>query len=222
MIYFPQGFHRRQSLQITITVLLDHWEIVSEMNLVYPVCVFIDSYITYSPYLICISAVPPPNGHLVNVTHTYTSMDSTTSSSRNAKPAAPKKKATTMLGNIILKGITCVESTHNLHTQFAPGVHSGPPFKLLWSGSMCVICYLLSFISWSSSAVVGKAMHWPSWQTKASASPSWPSSRRIRRTFRSLSSSTWTWCWAIEFNTWFVRFHCINVRIFTLTYRPPH
>ena len=150
MIYFPQGFHRRQFLQITITVRLDHWVRVLEMNLVYLVCVFIDSY---SPDLICISAAPPPDGHLVNVTHTYTSMDSTTGSSRNAKPAAPKKKATTMLGNIVLEGITCVDfikaflSTHNLHTQFAPSVHSSPPFKLSWSGSMCVICYLLSFIS---------------------------------------------------------------------------
>ena len=150
MICFPQGFHQHQSLQITITMRLDHWVIVSEMNLVYLVCVFIDSY---SPYLICISAVPPPDGHLVNVTHTYTSMDSTTSSFQNAKPAAPKKKAMMMLGNIVLEGITRVDfikvflSTHNLHTQFAPGIHSGPPFKLLWSGSMGVICYLLSFIS---------------------------------------------------------------------------
>ena len=136
-------------MQITITVLLDHSEIVSEMNLAYLVCAFID---IYSLYLILISAVPPPNGHLVNVTHTYTSTDATTGSSRNAKPAAPKKKSTTMLGNIALEGVMRVDfikvflSIHNLHTQFAPGVHSGPPFKLSWSGSMCVVSYLRSFI----------------------------------------------------------------------------
>ncbi|EDR02066.1 uncharacterized protein LACBIDRAFT_332670 [Laccaria bicolor S238N-H82] len=83
--------------------------------------------------------VPPPNGHLVNITHTYTSTELT--SSRNAKPSAPKKKATTMLGNITLEGITRVAfikailAVHDLHTQFAPGVHSGPPFKLSWTGS---------------------------------------------------------------------------------------
>ena len=70
-----------------------------------------------------------------------------------------------MLGNITLEGITCVAfikailAIHDLHTQFAPGVHSGPLFKLSWTGSMCVNLYLLSSISWSSSAVVGKAMH---------------------------------------------------------------
>ena len=149
-IYFPQGFHQRQSVQITITVLLDHSEIVSEMDLAYLVCAFID---IYSLYLIRISAVPPPDGHLVNVTHTYTSTDATTGSSRNAKPAAPKKKSTTMLGNIALEGVTCVDfikaflSIHNLHTQFAPGIHSGPPFKLLRSGYICVVSYLRSFIS---------------------------------------------------------------------------
>lgn len=89
-----------------------------------------------------VPAAPPPNGHLVNVTHTYTATESTTGSSRNAKAAAPKKKATTMLGNITLEGITRVDfikaflSIHNLDTQFAPGVHSGPPFKLSWTGSI--------------------------------------------------------------------------------------
>ncbi|EDR00505.1 uncharacterized protein LACBIDRAFT_334128 [Laccaria bicolor S238N-H82] len=78
-------------------------------------------------------SVPLPDGHLINVTHTYTSMELTTGSSQNGKPAAPKKKATTLLGNIALEGITRVDfikaflSIHNLHTQFAPGVHSGPP-----------------------------------------------------------------------------------------------
>lgn len=106
-----------------------------------------------SLYTIRISDAPPPNGHLVNVTHTYTSTELSTSSSRNAKASAPKKKATTMLGNIALEAITRVDfikailSVHNLHTQFAPGVHSGPPFKLSWTGSTYVNLYSLSYIS---------------------------------------------------------------------------
>ena len=76
--------------------------------------------------------------HLVNVTHTYTSTDATTGSSRNAKPAAPKKKSTTMLGNIALEGVTRVDfikaflSIHNLHTSIgdlAPPTLSPPTIQ---------------------------------------------------------------------------------------------
>ena len=152
MIYFPQGFHQCQSVQITITMLLEHSEIVSEVNLGYLVCALID---IYSLYLIHIPAVPPPNGHLVNVTHTYTSTDSITGSSRNAKPAAPKKKSMTMLGNIALEGVTRVDfikaflSIHNLHTQFAPGIYSGPPFKLFYVRNFVftIIHILIKFCS---------------------------------------------------------------------------
>jgi len=89
--------------------------------------------------------VPPPDGYLVNVTHMYTLTELTVGSSRNMKPAAPKKKATTTLGNIVLEGVMHVDfvkaflSVHDLQTQFAPGIHSGPPFKLSWTGSTCVI-----------------------------------------------------------------------------------
>ena len=92
--------------------------------------------------LIFIPDGPPINGHLINVTHIFTAMEPM--AARNLK-AAPKKKQTTMLGHIALKTITCVDfikaflAIHSLHTQYAPGVHSGPTFKLSWTGSTCVI-----------------------------------------------------------------------------------
>ena len=84
-------------------------------------------------------------GHLVNITHLFTPTEpqAGVASNRNAK-AALKKKKTTMLGHINLEAITRVEfikaflTIHSLHAHFAPGIHSGPEFRLSWTGSAYV------------------------------------------------------------------------------------
>jgi len=85
-------------------------------------------------------------GHLVNVTHLFTPTE-LQASSHNTKVALKKKK-TTLLGHIELKAIMRIEfvkaflTIHSLHAHFAPGVHSGPEFRLSWTGSAYVGYYI--------------------------------------------------------------------------------
>ena len=80
--------------------------------------------------------------HLVNITHLFTPTEPQAGvvPNRNMK-AVPKKKKTTMLGYINFEAIIQVEfikaflMIHFLHAHFAPGIHSGPEFRLSWTGS---------------------------------------------------------------------------------------
>lgn len=81
------------------------------------------------------------SGHIVNVTLIYTAPAAPTVG--RAK-AAPKKAKTTKMDNIPLESITRVDfikaflATHGLAETFSPGTHSGPDFKLWWTGMRCV------------------------------------------------------------------------------------
>ncbi|KAF8804697.1 hypothetical protein BYT27DRAFT_7107079 [Phlegmacium glaucopus] len=85
-----------------------------------------------------VAAAVAPEGYLVNATHLFTPQNSAATLTRTARVA---KKKQTLLGRIGLGGITRVAfikaflEMHNLHTHYGPGIHSGPPFKLSWTGS---------------------------------------------------------------------------------------
>ena len=88
------------------------------------------------------SDIPVPVGHLINVTvvtHIFTTTEAA-AGSRNTKVVA-KKKQTSILGHIVLEGITRVKfieaclAIHSLDTVFAPGVNSGPPIRVWWTAS---------------------------------------------------------------------------------------
>ena len=85
------------------------------------------------------SDIPVPVGHLVNVTHVFTTTEAA-AGSRNTKVVA-KKKQTSVLGHIILEGIARVKfieaclAIHSLDTIFALGVNSGPPIRVWWTAS---------------------------------------------------------------------------------------
>lgn len=83
---------------------------------------------------------PVDDRHLVSITRVYTpeilNVATTGRASKNVK-----KKEVHIPGRIKLEGITRVElikaflTIANLQNQYAPGVHSGPEFKLSWNGS---------------------------------------------------------------------------------------
>ena len=60
-----------------------------------------------------------------------------------------KQKPKTKMTNIVLDKITRADfikaflATHNLSDKYSPGVHSGPDFKLWWSGSPYVLFLIL-------------------------------------------------------------------------------
>ena len=60
-----------------------------------------------------------------------------------------KQKPKTKMTNIVLDKITRADfikaflATHNLSDKYSPGVHSGPDFKLWWSGSPYVFFLIL-------------------------------------------------------------------------------
>ena len=60
-----------------------------------------------------------------------------------------KQKPKTKMTNIVLDKITRTDfikaflATHNLSDKYSPGVHSGPDFKLWWSGSPYVLFLIL-------------------------------------------------------------------------------
>ena len=162
MISFPQEFHLPLFPQVAITMQSEEWEVSLGMNCCWLVYDIFKLY--YSFILILILDSLPVNRHLINVTHISTVTELTTCPARNAK-IVPKKKQTMMLGHITLETITRVEfikaflTIHSLHTQYAPGIHSGPAFRLSWSESMCIIIYLpICSYFYQISIVAGKAM----------------------------------------------------------------
>ena len=76
-----------------------------------------------------IAAAPGPGGH--------------------APKGLVKQKPKTKMTNIVLDKITHADfikaflATHNLSDKYSPGVHSGPDFKLWWSGSPYVLFFIL-------------------------------------------------------------------------------
>ncbi|KAG1747748.1 uncharacterized protein EDB91DRAFT_1235773 [Suillus paluster] len=84
-------------------------------------------------------ALAPPVGHLVSILMNFSlqAQGPVTCGSKVVK----KKSKLIKSDYIVLKGITHVDfitaylSIHGLSDQFSPGVHSGPPFKLYWTGS---------------------------------------------------------------------------------------
>ena len=148
MMFCLQGFHLLQFCPNTIVRL--QGEEISLLRA--PVCI-LHIFPLPSPHLIFIDGL----GHLVNITHLFTPTEpqAGVASNRNVK-AAPKKKKTTMLGHINLEAITRVEfikaflTIHSLHAHFAPGIHSGPEFRLSWTGSAYVgLFFLFNYCSHS-------------------------------------------------------------------------
>lgn len=80
-------------------------------------------------------------GYLVSITVCYTSVEKATG--RGARPAA-KKIRVTKSDYIDIDGITRstfvtkMLAVHDLAKDYAPGVHSGPSFKLWFTGSRFV------------------------------------------------------------------------------------
>jgi len=64
-----------------------------------------------------------------------------------------KQKPRTKMTNIVLDNITRADfikaflATHNLSDKYSPGVHSGPDFKLWWSGLPYVLFLILKVVS---------------------------------------------------------------------------
>jgi hypothetical protein len=91
----------------------------------------------------CLASTPA--GHLVNITLIYVN-NSTVPTAR--VKTAPKKAKITKMDNVVLDSITCVEfikavlKIQGLSDNFSPGVHSGPNFKLWWTGARLVIMSL--------------------------------------------------------------------------------
>jgi hypothetical protein len=88
-------------------------------------------------------ALAPPVGHLVSILMNF-SLHAQGPVTRGSK-VVKKKSKLIKSDYIVLEGITCIDfitaylSIHGLLDQFSPGVHSGPPFKLYWTGSVCVV-----------------------------------------------------------------------------------
>ncbi|EDR02921.1 uncharacterized protein LACBIDRAFT_331920 [Laccaria bicolor S238N-H82] len=85
------------------------------------------------------STAPASKGHLINVTLMYSS---TTAAPTGWGKAVPKKCKNTKMDMILLDSITCVDfvkailGVHGISDKFAPGVHSGPDFKMWWNGAV--------------------------------------------------------------------------------------
>ncbi|OJA12802.1 hypothetical protein AZE42_05834 [Rhizopogon vesiculosus] len=86
------------------------------------------------------NASSSPVGYLVSVLMQF-SAQVQGPASRGSK-VVKKKLKLTKSDYIVLEGITCAAfvtsylSVHDLSQVFSPGVHSGPPFKLYWTGSV--------------------------------------------------------------------------------------
>lgn len=88
-------------------------------------------------------ALDLPVGHLVSILMNF-SLHAQGPVTRGSK-VVKKKSKLIKSDYIVLEGITRIDfitaylSIHGLSDQFSPGVHSGPPFKLYWTGSVCVL-----------------------------------------------------------------------------------
>ena len=86
-------------------------------------------------------SAPASKDHLVNVTLVYPSM---TAVPTGRGKAVPKKSKITKMDAISLDSITRVDfvkaflGVHGISDKFAPGVHSGPDFKMWWNGARFV------------------------------------------------------------------------------------
>ena len=94
-----------------------------------------------SAHIVVMEDIPdPPSGHLVSVLMYFNSQVAGPAT-RGAKLITKKAKVTKS-GYIILDGISCAAfitaflSIHGLSEQYSPGVHSGPAFKIYWTGSV--------------------------------------------------------------------------------------
>jgi hypothetical protein len=89
----------------------------------------------------------PPLGHLVSVLMQFSAQ--VQGPANRGSRVIKKKSKLTKSDYIVLEGITRTAfimsylSIHGLSQQFGPGVHSGPPFKLYWTGSVYVHCIIL-------------------------------------------------------------------------------
>jgi hypothetical protein len=87
-------------------------------------------------------ALPLSVGYLVSILMNF-SLHAQGPVTRGSK-VVKKKSKLIKSDYIVLEGITRTDfivaylSIHGLSDQFSPGVHSGPPFKLYWTGSVCV------------------------------------------------------------------------------------
>lgn len=91
-------------------------------------------------YIIFFLAPLANAGHLVSVTMAFTAPEASYGPSRAPK-LIMKKSKTTKSDHIVVEGsnrtsfIQKFLSIHDLSDQYSPGVHSGPGFKLWWTGS---------------------------------------------------------------------------------------
>ncbi|KIK42782.1 hypothetical protein CY34DRAFT_68804, partial [Suillus luteus UH-Slu-Lm8-n1] len=92
------------------------------------------------PIVINAIALDLPVGHLVSILMNF-SLHAQGPVTRGSK-VIKKKSKLIKSDYIVLEGITRIDfitaylSIHGLSDQFSPGVHSGPPFKLYWTGSV--------------------------------------------------------------------------------------
>ncbi|EDR02051.1 uncharacterized protein LACBIDRAFT_332644 [Laccaria bicolor S238N-H82] len=80
-------------------------------------------------------------GHLISVGMVY-SLAAAPGPGGRASKGLVKQKPTMKMTKLVLDKITCADfikaflATHNMSDKYSPGVHSGPDFKLWWSGSL--------------------------------------------------------------------------------------
>lgn len=110
----------------------------SELNGMYMVSTIIHSLINHA----AAATVVAMHGHLVSITMHY-SAQLQGPASRGSKVVSKRSKLVRS-DHIRLRDINRPKFirafllVHDLAEQFSPGVHSGPPFKLYWTGSTCV------------------------------------------------------------------------------------
>jgi hypothetical protein len=81
-------------------------------------------------------------GHMVSITMIYSAMEAG-KGSRALKPLIKKHKNAKFdyikIGELDRKAFICEWlRVHDLSEQYSPGIHSGPSFKLWWTGSAYV------------------------------------------------------------------------------------
>ncbi|KAJ7724818.1 hypothetical protein DFH07DRAFT_1003564 [Mycena maculata] len=90
-----------------------------------------------------VAATPTPlelAGHQVSVIEVRPAPEKTTST-RTGKPAARKDERESKFDYIKLEDMSCCDfvtaflKVHDCAEEYSPGVHSGPPFKMSWTGS---------------------------------------------------------------------------------------
>ncbi|KAK7462898.1 hypothetical protein VKT23_007477 [Stygiomarasmius scandens] len=88
------------------------------------------------------AATNPDIEYAVRVTKVFQARESKPAASRFGKQVPPKlvSKSETLMGNTVIHGLNRTDfiqwclAVHGLHSDYAPGVHSGPTFLFGWSG----------------------------------------------------------------------------------------